>query len=86
MRTVISYLCICMLVQAVSVSSLAVFLWALLPEIKWMIMMMNVRTAASHSRRGGGAKAHFSDSCGYHPTAFVVLLSFWRHLLVYRTS
>jgi len=29
-----------MLVQSVSVFSLAVFLWALLPEIKWMMMMM----------------------------------------------
>jgi len=28
------------LVQSVSVFSLAVFLWALLPEIKWMMMMM----------------------------------------------
>jgi len=34
MRTVIFYLCICMLVQSVSVISLAVFLRALLPEIK----------------------------------------------------
>ena len=40
MRTVIFYLYICMLVQSVSVFSLAVFLWALLPEIKWMMMMM----------------------------------------------
>jgi len=30
-----------MLVQSVSVFSLAVFLWALLPEIKWMMMMIN---------------------------------------------
>jgi len=37
MRTVIFYLCICMLVQSVSVISLAVFLWALLPEIKRII-------------------------------------------------
>ena len=38
MRTVIFHLCICILVQSVSVFSLAVFLWALLPEIKWMMM------------------------------------------------
>jgi len=30
-----------MLVQSVSVFSLAVFLWALMPEIKWMMMMIN---------------------------------------------
>jgi len=38
MRTVIFHLCICILVQSVSVFSLAVFLWALLPEIKWIIV------------------------------------------------
>ena len=43
MRTVIFYLCnsICMLVQSVSVVSLAVFLWSLLPEIKWMMKIMH---------------------------------------------
>jgi len=43
MRTVIFYLCnsICMLVQSVSVFSLAVFLWSLLPEIKWMMKIMH---------------------------------------------
>ena len=29
-----------MLVQSISIFSLTVFLWALLPEIKWMMMMM----------------------------------------------
>jgi len=29
-----------MLVQSISVFSLGVFLWALLPEIKWMMMMI----------------------------------------------
>jgi len=33
-----------MLVQSVSVFSLAVFLWALLPEIKWMMMMIMTAT------------------------------------------
>ena len=40
LRTVIFCMCICMLVQSISVFSLAVFLLALLPEIKWMMMMM----------------------------------------------
>ena len=41
MRNVdILYVYLYMLVQSISVFSLAVFLWALLPEIKWMMMMM----------------------------------------------
>ena len=33
-------MCIRMLVQSISVFLLAAFLWALLPEIKWMIKWM----------------------------------------------
>jgi len=33
-----------MLIQSVSVFSLVVFVWALLPEIKWVMMMTSVRT------------------------------------------
>ena len=51
MRTVTFYLCIrCMLVQSVSVFSFAVFLWALLSEIKWMMMMM-IRDHGVHARQ-----------------------------------
>ena len=33
-------MCIRMLVQSISVFLLAAFLWALLPEIKWMMMII----------------------------------------------
>ena len=42
MRTVIFCMCICMLFQSISVFSLAVFLSASLPEIKWMMIRVTL--------------------------------------------
>jgi len=40
-----------MLVQSISVFLLAAFLWALLPEIKWMMMMITHHDENKERRR-----------------------------------
>ena len=42
-------MCIRVLVQSISVFLLAVFLWALLPEIKWMMIIMTYLYSAVRS-------------------------------------
>ena len=48
-----------MLVQSVSVFSLAVFIWALLPELKWMMMMMMI----TERRLALGSRCVVDDVC-----------------------
>jgi len=43
-------MCIRMLVQSISVFLLAVFLWALLPEIKWMVISLPTITSPKCQR------------------------------------
>ena len=61
-------MCIRMLVQSISVFLLAVFLWALLPEIKWMMKMDDIALSvyAVHTVTTSGES---NLACGRIPAA-----------------
>jgi len=68
-------LCICMLVQSVSVFSLAVFLWALMPEITWIMMMMNMIERSLYGGDTALCQITLTTCSGHwHQTACMLLM------------
>jgi len=64
-----------MLVQSVSVFSLAVFLWALMPEITWIMMMMNMIERSIYGGDTALCQITLTSCSGYwHQTACMLLM------------